>query len=352
MPPVPRTPSALLTHLRVLALDVCASPITAPAFHAALTALHLAGLVLVARLAHWPPWAAPLLLVAFCLPQLLLRRWWAESLAPLAVLYGFALLRLAWLYGLRQPVPVALDYGWGLALSAAWAGLVLLRCRGRLAAAWVIAGAAAAGLFAWQAWRLAPSGVTGADPFAYVQMALDVSAHGTPLHHFALAPLAVARGLPALPVTHVGYVLPDAAGWAPTVWPPGYSVLLAAAYRAGGERALFTFNGWVALASFAAAAALTMLLAPRGPRWAAAATGLAAVALLATSPEQWVRLAVPLADGAAQLFTTLAVAFTLLAVRLEQSGGGAKQTFARRARCRVCAMTPMPGATSSCTPPR
>ena len=105
-------------------------------------------------------------------------------------------------------------------------------------------------------------------------------------------------------------------------------MLLAAAYRAGGELALFTFNGWVALASFAAAAALTMLLAPRGPRWAAAATGLAAVALLATSPEQWVRLAVPLADGAAQLFTTLAVALTLLAVRLEQSGGGAKQTFA------------------------
>jgi hypothetical protein len=73
----------LHSHLQALALAADATPVAAPRYHLALLAVHLAGLLLVARLAHWPLWAAPLLLLALSLPQLLRRRWWAESLAPL-----------------------------------------------------------------------------------------------------------------------------------------------------------------------------------------------------------------------------------------------------------------------------
>jgi hypothetical protein len=272
--------------------------------------LHGAALLLVARLAHWPLWWAAALLAAFSLPALLRHAWRAEALAPLALLYATAGLRLAWVYGLRRPVPPAFGYEWSLALSAAWSLIIALRSAGRLWLAWPLAGVAFASVFSWQLWRLAPAGVTGADPYAYVQMALDLVRRGTPLHRFALAPLAQSLGLSTLPVTHVGYVLPDAAGWAPTVWPPGYSALLALAYRLGGEGLLLGANAWVGLASLALTAALAWRLAP--DRQYAPAIAAAAVAVLATSPEQWVRLAVPLADGATQLFTTAAIVLALL----------------------------------------
>ena len=304
--------------MSALALKAGDSPVPSPTYPLALLGLHLAGLLLVARLAHWPLWVAPLLLTAFSVTQIIRRRWWAESLAPLGLLYAVAALRLAWVYGLRQTPPAWLDYEWALALSGAWAGLITLRGIERLALAWLVAGLVAAAVFAWQLWRLAPAGVTGADPFAYVQMAVDLAEHGTPRHHFALAPFAAGLGLPTLPLTHVGYVLPDAEGWAPTVWPAGYSALLAQVYRLGGEGALLTFNVWVGLAALAATGTLAALLVPRASQWPALAVAGAAGFVLATSPEQWVRVVVPLADGAAQLFTTTAV---LLAVVILQRNG-------------------------------
>lgn len=300
-------------HLLALALEAVPAPAATAAHHLALLALHLGGLLLVARLAHWPLWAAPVILLAFTLLHIFRCRWWPEALAPLVLVYSVALLRLVCVWGLGQVAPAWLDYGWALALSAAWGVLILLRGFERLALAWLIAAAAAAVVFAWQLWRLAPAGVTGADPFAYVQMALDLAQHGTPRHHFPLAPFAAGLGLPTLPVAHVGYVLPDAAGWAPTVWPAGYSALLALVFRLAGEHALLTFNLWVALASFAATAVLAAALAGPGSRAHALAVAGGAVFILATSPEQWVRLVVPLADGAAQFFTAAAVALALVA---------------------------------------
>jgi hypothetical protein len=201
-------------------------------------------------------------------------------------------------------------------LAAAWSALLALRWAGRLRWGVVAAGALAAALWAGQLARLAPAGVTGSDPFAYVQMAVDLAERGTARHRFPLAVLAAQLGLATLPATHVGYVLPNAEGLAPTVWPPGFSVLLAAADRLGGERAMLTFNVGVALASALLTAGLAALLAPRHWRRFPVAIGAIAVFALATCAEQFLRLSAPLADGAAQVFTALAVMLTLRALRL------------------------------------
>ncbi len=322
-PPPPATGAAPLPllaapalHLRALALDLSESPVRSRRYHLALLAGHLAGLLAVARLAHWPLWAAPLALAVLALPQALRRRWFAESLAPLALVYGLAALRLIIVYALRQTPDTRLSYAVALALSALWVSLIALRSAGWLAEAVVGAAAVgAAGLLFAQLWRLAPAGVTGSDPFAYVQMAIDLAERGTPRHAFPLVPLALRLGLPPLPATHVGYIHPNASGLAPTVWPAGYSALLAGAYRLGGERALLTFNAWVALASLALTMALGALLAPAAWRRGALLAGLGAVVVQATAPRQFVALAVPMADGAVQALTTLAVVLILLALR-------------------------------------
>ena len=301
----------LLSYLRALALQ----PVPPSSLSFSLLSLHLLGLALVSRLAHWPLWLAPLLLAAFSLPQLLLRRWLVEALAPLFVLYLLAALRLFVVYALRQEVPASLSYESALAVSGVWAGLIYLKAVRRLRYAWVALALAAS---AWLAYLLGanrPAGVTGSDPFVYAQMGIDLARRGTPRHLFPLAPFAAGLGLPTLPTTHVGYVLPDAHGLAPTVWPPGYSALLAIAYRIADERGMLALNTWIGLASLALTLGLTILLCPARWRRLALGAGLGAAAIAATSPEQFIRLVVPLADGAAQLFTTLTVGGLLYTVR-------------------------------------
>jgi hypothetical protein len=312
-----RAPGVVLAQLRALALDPQPAPAAPPAIlHAALLAFHLVALLLVARLAHWPLWSAPALVAAGCLPGLLRRRWMSEVLAPFIILYGVAALRLLIVNGLHRLPADGLNYPWALGLSLAWALLIALRAFDRLWWAAALAAVGAAGLMLNLLWGYAAAGVTGSDPFAYVQMALDLAQHGTALHQFPLAVFAAGLGLPTLPATHVGYVLPNAQGLAPTVWPPGFSVLLAGAYRLGGERLMLTFNSWVGLAAAALTAAFTVLAAPRAQRRGAWAAGLAAAAIVATSSELLTRLVTPLADGAALVLTGLTVGLLLLALRL------------------------------------
>jgi 4-amino-4-deoxy-L-arabinose transferase-like glycosyltransferase len=113
----------------------------------------------------------------------------------------------------------------------------------------------------------------------------------------------------------VGYVLPNAQGLAPTVWPPGYSVLLALVYRLGGESAMLSLNLWLGLLSLFLTVALTVLVCP--PRWRRLSLhiGMGAAFVVATSFEQFTAQAIPMADAAAQLFTTLALVMTLYALR-------------------------------------
>ncbi len=313
---------SLRSHLRALAFYPSSAPpqslasnLLLPTSHLPPLLLHLLALTLVCRLAHWPLWLAPLLLAAFGLPQLLLRRWRIESLAPLITVYSLAALRLFTLYGLHQSVPPALDYAGALFISAVWAGLIWLRALNRLRHAWTMLAVGTAALMSYVVWLNRPAGVTGSDPFAYVQMGLDLAQHSTPLHRFPLAPFAASLGLPTLPTTHVGYVLPNDQGLAPTVWPPGYSVLLAIAYRLGGEVGMLSLNLWLGGLSLILTAALTLLICP--PRWRRLSlpVGMGAAIVAATSFQQFTALTVPMADAAAQLFTALAVALTLYALR-------------------------------------
>ncbi len=309
-------PALLRAQLQALALDVDSSPLQPRLVHLAVLGSHLLALLAVTRLAHWPLWAAPAVLAAGCLPSLVRRCWLSEVLAPFTLLYGVAALRLLLVNGLRQTAPPALDYTWALGFSAAWALLIALQAWGRLRWAAALAAVGAAGLMLNLLWGHAAAGVTGSDPFAYVQMAVDLAQHGTVLHRFPLAVFAGALGLPTLPATHVGYVLANAQGLAPTVWPPGYSVLLAGAYRLGGERLLLTFNSWLGLAGCVLTTAVAMLVAPRAKGSRGLAAALMAAALLATSSELLTRLVVPLADGAALVLTGLTVAVLLWALRV------------------------------------
>lgn len=300
-------------HLRALALQ-SVPPASRSVFLSLLT-VHCLLLALIARLAHWPLWSAPLLLAAFCLPQFLLRRAFPESLAPLFTVYCLAALRLFVVYALRREVPSSLAYAGGLAVSGGWAGLIYLKAIQRLRWAWAALALAASTLIAWLMWTNLPAGVTGSDPFAYVQMGIDLALRGSPRHRFPLALLAASAGLPTLPTTHVGYVLPNAQGLAPTVWPPGFSVLLAIAYRLAGERGMLSLNLWIGLVNVALTCALAVWLCPARWRHLARGAGLGAATIVASSPEMMTRLIVPLADGAAMLFTTLAVGGMICAGR-------------------------------------
>lgn len=306
-------------HLRTLTLN--GLPPTSISFNARLSLLflHLLALFLVFRLAHWPWWAAPLLLLGLSLPQLLWRRLILESLAPLFALYALAALRLFIVYALRQAAPESFRYDWGLLISVVWIGLIYLRLARRLRWMWVMVSAGGLALMGYLLWINRPMGVTGSDPAAYVLMGVDLATHGTPRHHFPLATLAESVGVPTLPTVHIGYVLPNAQGLAPTVWPPGYSVLLAFAYQLAAHTGMMSLNTMLGVLNLALTFGLAQLVLPRGWRRTPVAVGAGAIALLATSLEQYTRLSVPLADGAAQVFTTLALLLAFFTLRFTRS---------------------------------
>ncbi|HIC90405.1 MAG TPA: hypothetical protein EYP04_13520, partial [Anaerolineae bacterium] len=155
----------------------------------------------------------------------------------------------------------------------------------------------------------AAHGATASDPYAYVQMAVDLAQRGTPLHRFHLFPLIADLGVRWWPIVHVGYHLPiNPVGDAPTVWPIGWSVLLAAAYRLFGDRALYLAAPVAGLLSLIALWFLGKRALPGSLPERRLASAVA-VLVLATSFEQVDRLLVPMADAAAQLFTTLTILF-------------------------------------------
>jgi hypothetical protein len=165
-------------------------------------------------------------------------------------------------------------------------------------------------------------GVTASDPYAYVQMAIDLAERGTALHAFPLAGLAREWGLPTWPAVHVGYHPPGPDHHAPTMWSIGWPLLMAPLYRLGGLEALYWAAPLVGALALVATWGLAneALRAPtqarrglaRGMRWTVAAL---TCALVATSPEGSERLLVPMADAAAQLFTVLVLWLLLRGLR-------------------------------------
>ncbi|MGQ9816288.1 MAG: hypothetical protein ACUVR3_14345, partial [Candidatus Roseilinea sp.] len=199
-----------------------------------------------------------------------------------------------------------------------------------------------AGAIVWAGWTaltLRTHGVSGSDPYAYAQMGVDLAERGTVFHHFPLARLTYALGIPTEPIVHVGYKLPqDVSRMATTVWPPGYAVFTGAAYKIAGEPGLYLITPLLSLISLFAVAWLagtiarsSSLLHGHGSPMAVAAL---AVFITATSYQQVEWQMIPMADIAAQLFSVLA-----LTLALGAPADAAKQTsvaFPRAALSGVC----------------
>ena len=185
-----------------------------------------------------------------------------------------------------------------------------------------------AGVIAWAGWTaltLRTHGASGSDPYAYVQMGVDLADHGTVFHSFPLARLTYDLNIPTEPVVHIGYKLPqDVSRMATTVWPPGYAVFTAAAYKLLGETGLYLITPILSLVSLLAVGWMTLTLtrspAPlrgRGTRLAVAAL---VIFLTATSYQQVEWQLIPMADVAAQLFSVLALAIAFSSQRSALSG--------------------------------
>lgn len=162
------------------------------------------------------------------------------------------------------------------------------------------------------------AGVSGSDPFCYVQMAADFARHGTFAHRFPLAARVAAWGLSPGPALPVGYWLPAGPDVAITCYPFGFPLLLAVGYAVGGEGGLWLVTPLLALAVVGATWTLAQVLfegEPRGRRWA---IGAVAAWIVATSYTQMRLAIVPMSDVPAQLFSTLTLAFALVAEHRRQ----------------------------------
>jgi hypothetical protein len=306
----------------------------------ALLAFHLCGLLAIIRLSHQVFWIglAPLLLiqplaVSFKTKRLYL---FPESLAPFAITYAVLGLRLLIAVIARAQGFVAdsliVPDPWGgplnidlaITVSGVWALVAqsgpTLQAFGKRAHWTAVLGCLLLGVaLTWAAltyFNLRTSGVTASDPYAYVQMAVDLAQRGTLLHTFDLVPSATEWGLTLWPLVPIGYRSPDpASGMAATVWPPGYSACLAAAYWLLGEPGLYLLTPLLGLITLLA---LWFLCHEALHDWPSALRFLTAglaVLILATSYQQIDRLVVPMADIAAQLFSTLVVLLALRGAR-------------------------------------
>ncbi|MBN1401280.1 MAG: glycosyltransferase family 39 protein [Anaerolineae bacterium] len=247
--------------------------------------------------------------------------------APLLLPYMALLLRLALGAGLGVDVEAyaAFPYPDPLSLwldvrSMLWAGLIWMALMTVAALHGMLRERSRRDLLLWPfgillligaAWYIASvsshlsHGVTGSDPYCYLQMAADLVAHKTALHRFPLAQSLSEIGLPVWPAVHVGYHPPGDGLWAATVWPIGWPMLLVPFLALGGEAMAL----WAAPLCTLASAGLIVLWtrdtwpdSSSGRAWLAGA--LAAVILL-TSRESLLRALVPMADAAAQLFSAL-----------------------------------------------
>jgi hypothetical protein len=329
-------------HWRALCLDLRPEDRPFPlGLTLGLLGLQLAGVLALVRLGHRPIWLA-ICAGLFFLPLLLswkLRRLQLipESLAPLAVPYALLAARLTLALAARlgggAPGPLRVPEPWGarldldlaLAFGVSWALVTqagaLLRASGHHLRWPALFGATALVLaLAWSGVtyvRSAARGVTASDPYAYTQMAVDLAQRGSLLHTFELAPQVARWGLPIWPSVPVGYRSPDPlTGRAATVWPPGQAALLALGYRLAGEGGLDAVTPLLGLCSLLALWWLGREVLLGWPAERRSLAAGAAVLVLATSILQVRNLAVPMADIASQLFSTLMVCCALRTVAI------------------------------------
>lgn len=299
--------------------------------------LHAFGLVLLAQVMGAPLWIAPAALGIFGLAQWIPRAREILSpavLAPFGFVYLLVALRFLWLRVLRGELPGYFDYtlpdlrvllGFEFLVTAAllYSTLILVSrvLNSRRQALTVCAVILASAAFAWAAVEYfghRTYGATGSDPYAYVQMAVDLAARGTASHLFRLFPLVAETSLPWFPMVHVGYHLPyDLEGNAITVWSIAGSLPYALAYLLGGESALYLVNPLFALASVLVSGLLVWELA-RNESWTARIVIACTTAVLITTSNEIVNWAgATMVDTQALVFSALAF---YCAVRVARRG--------------------------------
>ena len=311
---------------------------------AVLAAVHLVALSAALGLAGWPASAGPVLVGALTVVRVVAQGRRREpgpavlglgALFPAYLIAGLEVVRrVAVCLGGQAGAPLPLGpvlailFGYTLAyqLYGAWPA------ERRRLLVWTPSLLLFGGTLIWAAWAylsLYARGVTGSDPYCYVQMAVDVMRHGSPLHRFPLAALAKRLQIDVLPAMHVGYREPlDALARAATVWPAGHAVLLGLAGRLGGEPAIYLATPVMGLASVAVTAWLGVLLFTDLDQPLRAMAGALAALIVATSFEQLRWLLVHMADVSAQLFSSLTVALAWLGARRGRWGWAVAAGFA------------------------
>ncbi len=329
--------SIFLQHLAALALrepETCSS-LSGRAITLLLCA-HLVGLGAFWRYYHQPVWfAAPTLalFLAFPLSVRSRRPFAIETLAPLFFLYAILIARVIAVRvllasepyqdeaSLADPRFIFFQVEATAAAVIAYTALVqvvrLARPETRTRVLVSLAGVLTLGSLVWFAVETIghrTRGVTATDPYAYVQMAVDLATSGSPLHTYSLFPYVVNSDLSWYPIEHIGFRLFDnLTGRVPTVWPIGGSVGLAVAFRIFGEEGLYLATPMASLAALVVMGLLAWEYSHG--RGVVERAGLVAIsiALLATSWEQVDRSLVPLVDTQAQLFSVLAIWMALRA---------------------------------------
>ncbi len=306
-------------------------------------ALHLAGLAAVWRYFQQPIWLAlPTLALLLVFPSLTAWRTRSrlaiETLAPLFFLYAVLLVRVITIWFIRAPLPYQdestlanarlLVFQIELAVIAVLAYIALVQivrlargvARTRILITLTLClGVAGIAWFAAETIEHRTHGVTGTDPYAYVQMAVDLATRGSSLHAFPLFDEIKDLGIKWYPIQHIGYRLfENSTGAAATVWPLGGSLWLALTYSLGGETGLYLATPLAAIASLGVFAFLVWEYFRDQSLLTRASITAISVMLLATSWEQVDRSLVPLVDAQAQLFSLLAIGLALRGVRAKR----------------------------------
>ncbi len=328
----------LAAHASALALQK--PGVLSPAENLLLTLVHAAGMLALAR--YFQSSLALALALAVGLVAVLLGLSRAQRIgptwfAPLFLVYAVLLSRLVYLRLMHGTIYGYYDYNppeWGLLLlhveaitvaallySVAILACNLLHSRRRIAliatCVLLLASTAWAG---YKYFSQRTAGATGSDPYAYVQMGVDIAEHGTPAHRFALFPAIAETQLPWYPLLHVGYHLPmNMQGDAVTVWPPAGSLAYAAAWKLTGEEGVYWVNPLFFLLSGLAAGWLAWELLQRETIQLKGLVAAGSAALVVTASVQVVWAGVTMADAQTELLSAVAFALALYAVRRDSS---------------------------------
>lgn len=314
-----------VNQIYALALQRVPPLALAPSF--VLLILHALGLVLVTQLAHAPLWWVGAVVLVLFIAQFLPRVrdiLTPGLLAPFWFVYLAAGLRFVWVrllggeiggyfeYTLPDP-RVLLHFEFLVGAAIAYCALILLvQTVGTRGGALTLAAIVGAGaILVWagvEYFRHRTHGATGSDPFAYVQMGIDLAKRGTPGHVFALFPLVSNTTLSWFPLVHVGYHLPmTPQGDATTVWPIGGSFAYALAYLITGEGALYVVNPLFSLLSILVSGLLAWELTRNESQAIRIVTTCVTAFLVATSNEIVDWAGVTMVDTQALVFSMLAL---------------------------------------------